>query len=190
EPRLVVLHDERGDEKVLRLDTGPLERPVEDLALRRLERPEVRTLRLRRLRDHGVVAEIVHRVSLDRAQSIPQPEQQRSAGGTESLHPPAHGEPILGREEAVFERQARAVSRAGEREGRTLRPHLHLCRARRQAPIRHARRVAAPAGPAAPPPPPPPRALIDQPPHPFPHPLDGSSPNRPGAPTVAPPPPP
>src|SRR5258706_16454839 len=37
EALLVVLHSERRGEEVLRLDTGPLERPVQDLALPRLD---------------------------------------------------------------------------------------------------------------------------------------------------------
>src|SRR5256885_16478033 len=82
------------------------------------------TLFRSRLGDDRVVPEIVHRVGLDRAQPVPHPEQECGAGGTESLHPATHGEAGLGREEAGFEGEPRAISRAGKGEGRALRPYL------------------------------------------------------------------
>src|SRR2546426_4141717 len=88
-----------GDEEVLGLHARPLERPVEHLALAGLQ--ERVALRLRRLRHDRVVPEVVDRIGFDRADAVPQADQQRRAAAPGPGNLAAHLEAVLPGEKAV-----------------------------------------------------------------------------------------
>ena len=73
-----------------------------------LDAGEVGALGLGRLRHHGVVAIVIHRILLGGTKSIGQVEQQDGAAAAQSRHRAVHLEAILLGQEAVLERHMRA----------------------------------------------------------------------------------
>src|SRR5947208_427999 len=143
EPRLVLLHGEGGEQKVLRLHAGPFERPVQHLHFARLHRPERSALRLRRLGHDGVVAPVVHRVRFYGPQPIAQADDEHRSRGPQPRDVPPHPETIVVEAERVADLDAGGTPLGGEDQRRAVARDTHLTLARREAPIRERNRVRA-----------------------------------------------